>query len=175
MDTKIAYGNKRCKQCLVDKPLDEYALYAPRGKGIYNTKQGHHTICKACESINAMASTAERRGFPREDVKRKLVDYYKLVPGKLPAVGNRLLCNKVAKPEERTSTLDNELDRLKEDTFTTSNSEISVNYILSKLNARDFDSPDDARDMIDSNIEALKSSGLYAEAMALWDEWDMED
>lgn len=52
---------KVCKQCGRKLPVDSFRKYRPRGKGIYNTKQGRSTLCKNCESVNNIVAGIERR------------------------------------------------------------------------------------------------------------------
>lgn len=49
METKI------CKQCGRALQLDCFVKYPARGRGIYDTKQGHHTVCKECEQVDRIA------------------------------------------------------------------------------------------------------------------------
>lgn len=39
-------------------PISSYRPYKPRGKGIYNTTVGHHTVCKECENFNQAVTVA---------------------------------------------------------------------------------------------------------------------
>jgi hypothetical protein len=49
---------KTCVQCGRTLPISSYRPYAPRGKGIYNTTVGHHTVCKECENFNQAVAVA---------------------------------------------------------------------------------------------------------------------
>ena len=50
--------NKKCVQCGRTLPISSYRQYAPRGKGIYNTTVGYHTVCKECENFNQTVAVA---------------------------------------------------------------------------------------------------------------------
>lgn len=50
--------NKTCVQCGRTQPISSYRPYAPRGKGIYNTTVGYHTVCKECENFNQTVTVA---------------------------------------------------------------------------------------------------------------------
>ena len=61
--------NKTCVQCGRLLPISSYRPYTPRGKGIYNTTVGYHTVCKECENFNqtvAVAYNSEAR-TPKQD------------------------------------------------------------------------------------------------------------
>lgn len=44
---------KFCKQCGILLDEDSFRQYVPRGKGIYHTTVGRHTVCRDCENFNA--------------------------------------------------------------------------------------------------------------------------
>lgn len=49
---------KACVQCGRILPISSYRPYKPRGKGIYNTTVGYHTVCKECENFNQTVTVA---------------------------------------------------------------------------------------------------------------------
>lgn len=64
--------SKVCKQCGRMLPIDEYRKYAARGKGIYDTSTGYHTVCRECENFNQTVNNAYRK--PSEERTPKQVD-----------------------------------------------------------------------------------------------------
>lgn len=52
---------KQCKQCGRDLPVDAYRRYVSRGKGIYDTSTGYHTVCKECENFNQQVNNVYRK------------------------------------------------------------------------------------------------------------------
>ena len=77
---------KTCKQC--GRYLDESAFqrYVPRGKGIYNTTQGTHTICKECESFNRTVNYAYKAS-PRNVEQQEIVDQAMKIYKRLISMG----------------------------------------------------------------------------------------
>lgn len=73
----VEITHKICKQCGRDLQIEEFRKYTPRGNGIYNTTQGHHTICKNCEKISSRASIALSKN-DREAIEM-LREHYKLL------------------------------------------------------------------------------------------------
>lgn len=64
---------KKCKQCGEEKPIDAFRPYKSRSTGIRKTTTGHATICKKCESFNAMVTVAYKAN-PRTPAQQDLVD-----------------------------------------------------------------------------------------------------
>lgn len=54
----IMSKTKTCVQCGRTLPISSYRPYTPRGKGIYNTTVGHHTVCRECENFNQAVAVA---------------------------------------------------------------------------------------------------------------------
>lgn len=57
----IMCKQKVCRQCGRDLPVDAYRKYVSRGKGIYDTSTGYHTVCKECENFNQQVNNAYRK------------------------------------------------------------------------------------------------------------------
>lgn len=54
----IMSETKACVQCGRILPISSYRPYKPRGKGIYSTTVGYHTVCKECENFNQTVTVA---------------------------------------------------------------------------------------------------------------------
>lgn len=66
---------KKCVQCGRVMEEESFTRYPPRGNGIYNTVQGRHTVCIACEQFNAKVNRAYFvKEKDRTNVQQKLVD-----------------------------------------------------------------------------------------------------
>lgn len=170
---------KQCRQCLQVKPYEEYDKYKPRGKGLYKTTQGYHTICRSCERVNSMAMMSERRGFTNEDTKQKLIDYYLRIPGKLPAIGNRILNvdNVLEAAPQRNNTLDNELSRMCSDDYKPNIrfDRVSIGDVVRKVRNREYDSVDEADKILVDYESEFKQAGVYDTLKELIEDWFMED
>lgn len=158
--------SKTCKQCGRTLPVDKFRKYVPRGKGIYTTTQGHHTLCKDCEAISARAANAMKTG--NQEVIDKLTAYYKSLQDRglapVTAAARRLLGMDVA---NKSTDLDSLL------TSTTTSSALDDH--CRKVRERLYSSVDEADRAHRRLADRLKEAGLYEEITNLLDEWYLED
>lgn len=68
-------STKRCKQCGRLLSIDAYRKYASRGRGIYETTTGYHTVCRECENFNQQVNKAYNTLVDNRTAKQvKLLD-----------------------------------------------------------------------------------------------------
>lgn len=81
---KMEVTKKKCKQCGRTLSIEAYRRYTPRGRGIYDTTTGYHTVCKECENFNQTVNSAysrpesERTPYQQELLVKAKTVYEKL-------------------------------------------------------------------------------------------------
>ena len=168
----MAETHKTCKQCGRYLPIDEFRKYVPRGRGIYKTTQGRHTICKTCESISARASTALSKGD--EATISKLRDHYKILqdrgyePATAPA--RRILGVDITPEKRQRNTLDDMLSI----TQGVGESEIDKHCRLVRQRGyKSFEEADAAHRRLAAELQHAMPD-VYEEINNLMDEWYIE-
>ncbi len=168
---------KTCKQCGRTLPVDSFRKYSPRGKGIYRTAQGHHTICKDCEAISARAATAIRNG-DGEAIK-KLSDHYRSLQGRgfepVTKPARQLLGVDSPKPRRR-DTLDALLSSVSS-YQESSHMDEALQRHCDLVRTRGYESAAEADEAHRLYAESLKQldEDLYTEITDLVDDWYMEE
>lgn len=79
---------KKCVQCGQTKEDEDFRMYSPRGAGIRQTTQGRHTVCAACENLNAKINITYKKVAKSEQDSEALelaAEYYR----GLAKAGNR--------------------------------------------------------------------------------------
>lgn len=159
---------KTCKQCGRMLPVDSFRPYVPRGRGVYNTKQGRNTICKDCESISNRASGALKRGD--QEAIDKLTRFYTVLaergypPVTAPA---KKLLGLVDTKAPRRSSLD--------DTISMMLGENDLHEHCRKVQERLYASFDEADKVHRELTPRLKEAGMYEEVNELMDAWYLEE
>ena len=160
---------KTCKQC--GQLVDNYRKYAARGKGIYKTEQGYHTICKECESINSRAIQLEKDPSKDPVLYAKLVDYYKALEsrglGIASAVAGRYLGKDKPVAAARSINLTVRLDSV----INAGQADV-LRAHLDALRDRTYSSLEEAGRMQDTLAQQLRAAGLYEEADRLLEDWE---
>lgn len=163
---------KRCKQCGKMLPVDAFKQYMPRGRGIYVTSQGRHTLCMTCEAISAKASRALRKND--EESIRVLVDYYKELENRgLPPVtapAKRLLGYDTSERRHQELSVEQLKDALQQNL-----AETAIERHCRLVRERGYASFDEADEVHRALVDDLRACGLYAEINALMEEWFLED
>ena len=163
---------KVCKQCGRKLRVDtSFRKYVPRGRGIYATTQGYHTLCKDCESISIRAANAIKCND--EEIMNKLREYYKILDSRgLPPVTKPARILLGVEADRPSAKLDALLSRmLGEDP---DESELDRHCRL--VRERGYASFDEADAVHRTMTDKLKAAGLYEEINNLMDEWfDEED
>lgn len=164
--------NKTCKQCGRELSVDNFRRYAPRGRGIYKTTQGYHTICKSCEAISVKAAAA----LSSNDTATidKLTDHYKalqsrgLAPATKPA---KQLLGVATERSKRTNKLDDLLAEV-----TCGNTAELYNHceLVRNRGYASATEADEAHKRLASQLKQLDED-LYAEITDLVDDWYMEE
>lgn len=160
---------KKCKQCGRKLPLDNFRKYVPRGRGVYETRQGYYTICKDCESISNRARTALTNG--NEKVICRLTEHYKRLldmgfpPVTAPA---KQLLNWV----DDGNAEDNKLEALLNKVAPAI--EYTIEDHCRLVRERGYASFNEADEVHKKLTKQLKEAGLYEEINDLMDEWYME-
>lgn len=160
--------SKVCNQCLKLKPDEEFRKYTPRGKFPAEAIVGRQNVCFTCEAINSGANGAMRAKRRNLTLIEDYAKYYRLIPGKLPAIGLRILG---IEAPNKVSLLQQELASLS-DTATPTNNETELFMIA--LRNRSFESIDVAEARLKALETQLHSEGLIEEAKTLMDDWWME-
>lgn len=167
---------KVCKQCGQKKSVDAFRKNAARGKGIYNTKQGHHNYCKECESINVRAIALEKivdKTPDEQALYSKLKMYYEALYraglGASTAVAQRYI-GKTPEAEQAASTIEDRLDAMIG--LLAGN---KVMDFMTKLRNREFVNPDAAWAQYDALKESIDADGYKDEVYSLIDEWEEEN
>ena len=104
---------KKCKQCGEEKPIEAFRPYKSRSTGIRKTTTGHSTLCKQCESFNAMVTVAYKAN-PRSDAQQALVDKATLVYKHQLASGldpKGALANSLRVAHDKVSAADKYIER----------------------------------------------------------------
>lgn len=104
---------KKCKQCGEEKPIEAFRPYKSRSTGIRKTTTGHSTLCKQCESFNAMVTVAYKAN-PRSDAQQELVDKATLVYKHQLASGldpKGALANSLRVTHDKVSAADKYIER----------------------------------------------------------------
>lgn len=163
---------KTCKQCGRYLPIDEFRKYVPRGKGIYKTSQGHHTICKTCEAISARASTA----LSKNDAEtiEMLREHYKVLQSRG--------YEPVTAPAKRILGVDTVVERARRDTLadmlsmTQGVGESELDRHCRLVRQRGYESAEAADAAHRRLADELKTYNhdLYEEITELVDDWYME-
>ena len=158
---------KACKQCGRSLSIDNFRKYTPRGKGIYKTKQGYHTLCKHCEAISARAAAAMKSGD--QEAIDKLVDYYKSLQdrGLEPATAAARKILGLDVERKVAVTLDDLLSS------TTDNSDL-IDHCR-KVRERLYASAEEATEVHKRLAYRLKETELYEECTNLLDDWYFEE
>lgn len=164
---------KICKQCGRELPLESFRKYAPRGRGVYKTEQGHYTICLECEAISRRADYAMKRGD--EVAIDKLRNHYQALqdkgyPPATSAAKKLMGVRNEFKPGHRdTSSLDNLLASV-------SGVVDATIELVDKIENRKFNSADEAYEAHKPHIAALRQSGKLDYVTELIEAWyDEED
>lgn len=174
MDLKCQgrYSMKKCKQCGQVLEDEAYRKYAPRGKGIYKTEQGYHTICKECENINNRALQLEKDPSKNQELYNKLVDYYTSLDKKglgiASAVAGRYLAKD--KPVAPRRSLIDKLD----DLIGAATADECETFIA-RVRERAFADSGEAWSHYDRLKTQLNATGLRDEAARLIDIWEGEE
>lgn len=152
--------NKICKQCGRNLPIDSFHKYAARGRGIYTTTQGHHTICKDCESISRRADRALKNN--NIELIEKLRTHYKSLQDRglepVTAPARRLLG--VEKPKANSI-----------DTLLAAVQTISVTELVDNIRNRKYANADEAYEAHKPYIDELREVGMLTEVTELIEEW----
>ena len=158
---------KQCKQCGRMLSVDNFRKYKPRGRGIYNTTQGCHTICKQCESISNRVVTAMNKGD--NELLDKLRKHYQDLSNRgLPpvtAAARRLLGIEGSK-ESKSADIDSLLASVQES---------AVETHCRLVRARGYASVDEAQVKHRELTEQLQVAGYYEEITELLDDWYFEE
>lgn len=104
---------KKCKQCGEEKPIEAFRPYKSRSTGIRKTTTGHSTLCRQCESFNAMVTVAYKAN-PRSDAQQELVDKATLVYKHQLASGldpKGALANSLRVTHDKVSAADKYIER----------------------------------------------------------------
>lgn len=167
--------SKQCKQCGRELSIDRFRKYVPRGRGVYQTKQGTYTICKDCESIsNRAAALLKKEKCTADDVKNLglLKEHYETLEAKgLPpvtAAAKRVLYGEAydtSKPKSFEDLL----------TAVSGVSETPIDKHCRLVRSRGYASFDEADKVHKELLEELKLDDRFEEIDNLMDEWYMED
>ena len=173
-EISVTVTHKTCKQCGRYLAIDEFRKYKPRGTGVYNTTQGHNTICKSCEAISSRASVALSKND--ESTIQKLTEHYKLLQSRglepVTAPAKRLLGVATTKQVgTRKASLDYLLD------ITQGNSETELERHCRLVRCRgyaSFEEADAAHRRLAGELNKL-GPDVYEEINNLMDDWYLED
>jgi hypothetical protein len=158
--------------------MDAYRRYAARGKGIYKTEQGHHTVCKECENINARAIQLEKTPGKDPELHQQLVDYYQALYdaglGVASAVAGRYTGQE--KPVDDSTRRGSLGDRLTQRTsqLKSRQSDECTNFIQ-LVRLRQYTNSATAWARYDELKQQLQDAGLRDEAARLIDEWEADE
>lgn len=160
---------KTCKQCGRELPLERFRKYAARGRGVYETKQGHYTICKDCESISNRAAGALRSGD--ELLLCRLTEHYqRLLENGYPPVtapAKKLLGYEEQPEVKKHCKLEDLLEAVAPSVET-------IERHCRLVRERGYESFQEADKVHRQMATALKQRGLYEEINDLMDDWYME-
>lgn len=160
---------KKCKQCGRLLSIDSFRAYKPRGRGVYNTKQGHNTICKECESVNNRVITATKSG-DTATLELLRQHYQTLMDCGLPpvtAAAKRLLG--VQEDTSGCDSLENLLQSMQRAAQGLPDAEVEEHCRL--VRERGYASFEEADAAYKRLAPRLREAGVYAEITDLMDEW----
>lgn len=139
-----------------------------------------YTICYDCEAINGVCTQITRT--PEDKLtevakarREKLIQYYKIIPGKIPAVGLRLLS---VDNDDATDAFGMLVDKVIGNIQPTIDPKLletaseESQKIIVALKERTYTDSDAALDIINANKDLLESEGLLNEALGLHADWE---
>ena len=164
---------KVCKQCGRTLPDEFFRPYVARGRGIYSTTQGRHTICKDCESMSNRAAAA----LKKNDIVAiaKLTKYYETLQSRgyapVTAPAKKLLG--ISTTQTKAASLDDAIQAMLGNTGTNECVDKAQEH-YKRIKERTYESAEEA-DRVHRTLEdSLRAAGLYEEATELLDEWYFE-
>lgn len=175
--TMTELTSKQCKQCGRELSIDNFRKYPARGRGVYQTKQSHYTICKDCESISNRAAALLKKSegqLTNNDITNLdlLKKHYQVFEDRgLPpatAAAKRILYGEVAdmsKPKSFEDLL----------SAVSGAAESTLDKHCRLVRSRGYASFDEADKVHKELFEELKLDSRFEEINNLMDDWYMED
>ena len=162
---------KTCKQCGRLLPEESFKQYPSRGRGVYQTTQGRHTICLECESISRRAAYAMKKGD--EEVIEMLRNHYQMLqdrgyPPATAAAKDLMGVKNGYTPKRRGKEALSDL-------LASVGQSPTVDFVA-KLERREFENADKAYEAHKPLITSLREEGKLEYVTALIEAWyDEED